>query len=248
MWEDWGSRQVPGPLHVKFPLLLLKMMSGWSLWGMRWTVRHFLLQQICLPNDAFCGLKIKCIFGSYVHQLKRRAGSPDIKQQQNNLGPKCIFNSKRIIHILLNEKLWVGKHPGYCFLQQVNSSTQMHIILCNSQGLRKYLLNQLTLMKFVFQLSVYNVYAYQKNRRELNHTQKSNQKSWLWNDHWGLEIKTKGSPAPATVCKPIPHVSTIVKAFFLLRPFPSLFCTTDPLTLASQSCLLCSHLHPQISV
>ena len=166
-------------------------MSGWILWAMRWTPRCFLLQKICLPNDVFCKLKIKCIFGSCVHQLKRRANSPDTEQQQNNLGPKYIFHSKWIIPILLNGKLWVSKHPGYCFPEQVNSSTPMYIMFCNSQGLRKYLLNQLTWLKLVFQLSVYNVYTYWKNRRELNHIQKTNQKSWQWNDHLGLKIKRK---------------------------------------------------------
>ena len=126
------TEQVSPRLHVELPLLL-EMMSGSTSWTLRWTLRCLLLQKICLPNYVFCRLKIKCIFGSRVHQLKRRANSPDIEQQQNNLGPKCIFHSKWIIPILLNGKLWVGKHPGYCFPEQVNSSTPTYIIFCNSQ-------------------------------------------------------------------------------------------------------------------
>ena len=129
---------------LKFYFIFKLYITVLVLPNIKMNPRCFLLQKVCLPNDVFCKLKIKCIFGSCVHQLKRRANSPDTEQQQNNLGPKYIFHSKWIIPILLNGKLWVHKHPGYCFPEQVNSSTPMYIMFCNSQGLRKYLLNQLT--------------------------------------------------------------------------------------------------------
>ena len=82
-------------------------------------------------------------------------------------------------------------------------------------------------MKFVFQLSVYNLYMYWKNRRELNHIQKINQKSWQWNDHLGLKIKSKNSVMPTPACKLLSHVSPTVKSLPLPRPSSSLCCTTE---------------------